>query len=333
MSEAYSYPNRLVTSSDAWRPDIDENMIETARELGFPDVCDGVNNIGNYDIRTPREDRVCNTTYTADLMYHAQEKLALPDQLIDIMDVKFACHALSARELAVLLFNYGGTAIIREQAVPAFMQSPTLLSGVIRRAEEFGYIDNQTTVQSKGPDTQACKAALKVDRVTYRAKAEAPTKELAQREAYLKAISRYLALTLPDEAEAPHMAPLAPAVALDQYVHEYGGQRFRNWEDADGARQAIRTVYEHEFQDQLFYEDPISALIRIFRPVRLEWHEQKNGNYSRCGGVTISPSIDGGNARRYATYAYGPNPTAARRATARLILKDIGATDPAILER
>ncbi len=347
-----SYPipehrNRVLAEPETPLPDyVRDNLPQVAREYGFADMCDGVRNLGNIEIMSPEEERICTFSYTNDLRSLAESQEDIPPELSRLLQVKIACGAVSVRELALLAFDFPNNSDLITAALPRIKSSSEIIRGVFRSAETFGYITDLSlrTVAFDNKEPKVCAAFAHKGRVFTGA---VPVSELSGKRAssgaLLPAYAALRRIDLSTIGEPP--APIFSAsTALEKYVHEHGGAVAPDKSDP-AATLAIQEIFRTEFEDQIFYPNPVEALrmaygdtsvsFETFHPIRTHF-VCENVRVEIKG--TQAPQQQrkirrGKTTNEYDVQTLGPNKAAAQRSAARVILRHIGATDPALLEQ
>ena len=303
---------------------IGANLPSVARQFGYPDISDGVNNIASFEIQTPEEERICKTKFTADLRYFAESQEPLVPELHALIQTKIACGALTVREFAMLAFGVTNSKSLTQAALAHQKNNTAYLASTLVHADDYGLIelktDASTPARRHNPKKHSGSAVSWQDK---RVRINAST---SHQDAFM-----WLFDIDPEAVSDKPVAPLSPIAALDSYVSAFGGEASRP-ASSDIARGVLQERYERDLNGKIFFPDPVNALYHSYGQRKMSWQTYRDRNVYHSVQLAIKSPTNSGLADVYNFDTVGPNRHASRQAAARLILDHLGATDLALLD-
>lgn len=306
-----------------------EGRAYVANKLGRPDTSDGVRTIADFTIQTPQELALTRTDFSHGLRAIRRQGLDLPTDIAEPLQIKASMGMLNQDEIAFSLFGFPEDTTTREKALALAKYDTNLGVRSLRAAQQLGLASIEYDVRKLEKLKKHSVRATVTWRGQVKSKMVKRTDtKAAIAHAFLKSYAEHTDIDF--EAIEPPSYVLTPHNALEGYIAEYGGAPVAAATQAE-AREHLARRYQEDLQDEVFYPDPLKALPALYYYREPRWSQVQHSSHFVTTDMYITRSQHGPLEDRYTVHAEGPSARASRQAAARLILRNIGATDLSLL--
>lgn len=317
----------MAASAEPLPPYITTRIPSVVRDMGLTDICDGLTSLGARKILNGRLAIEANAQYDNQLLAISQCDGIVSDELAQKLHVRIASGLVKPKEHAFIVLSSVAehNPELMHASFAHLKASPARTLAAMREAQRLGLamLTVSTTGMQGGLQEASAAIVNPLAETDGSGKASHYNRRTAGGLALLDALANYRNINL-DELPVYQQTILEPQKALEQHIKEFGGPILSAQQLRNEAPDIIAQRYKREFQNRVFYFDPIAALGCIYNAEpKLKTSKDHLGWY--CSAVAIQ-RFDRALGDTYSLSARGPNQHAAKQAAARIVLQHIGAT-------